>query len=332
VYSGRGFSQDVNSRRGASPIDAFLLRRLGGCLIREAGGLQRAALGAWRRIRRAVTNQCSPRAADSFVAAGAVAVSRPPGKAGEPRRLTFVALFGSPLPADSVDRRSAGLQLCFTGATTVAGAALACSKIADFHIFFGRFGWLVWRIAFSPARKPGFEFHGFSHPNVFILGGANFLREKKRASVSGPASRLRLHRLWFRRRNFWLSPSERWGGGVAQPGFPVTGCISSVTRKCNAVCIRSGRAEEAWTRNRESQIVRRRSGQCGPNVAWNQVAGQGVLRSVWCRWLSSTPSGSPERRRLARNDAIVVLRGGSAIMVVIRVPPRENSGRGTRAV
>src|SRR3984893_13837820 len=67
--------QDVDSRRGAFGR-RFLLRRLRDGLIREAGGLQRAALGAWRRIRRAVTEPgARHRAADSFITAGAVAVS-----------------------------------------------------------------------------------------------------------------------------------------------------------------------------------------------------------------------------------------------------------------
>src|SRR5207245_8326714 len=57
----------------------FLLGRFG-ChrLVREPRGLQRAALGAaWRRIRNAVSEtRARHRAADSFIAAGAVPVSR----------------------------------------------------------------------------------------------------------------------------------------------------------------------------------------------------------------------------------------------------------------
>src|SRR6202521_2014500 len=76
--------KDVNSRRGVFAARRFLLRCLGrGCLIREPCGLQRTALGAWRRIRRAVTEPgARHRAADSFIAAGAVAVSRPTRQCG----------------------------------------------------------------------------------------------------------------------------------------------------------------------------------------------------------------------------------------------------------
>src|SRR5207302_5272405 len=91
--------QDVNSRRGAFDARRFLLRRLGGCLIGEPGGLQHAALGgAWRRIRRAVTEPCARhRAADSFFAAGAVAVSRPTRQSGrtktiDVRRFVWITL------------------------------------------------------------------------------------------------------------------------------------------------------------------------------------------------------------------------------------------------
>src|ERR1700676_2096871 len=78
------FLQDVNSRRGVFAARRFLLRCLGrGCLIREPCRLQRTALGAWRRIRRAVTEPgARHRAADSFITAGAVAVSRPTRQSG----------------------------------------------------------------------------------------------------------------------------------------------------------------------------------------------------------------------------------------------------------
>src|SRR4029077_21155372 len=74
------FGQDVNRRRGALAGHRFLSRRLG-CdrLIREARSLQRTALpAAWRRVRYAVSEAgARHRAANSFVAAGAVAVPRP---------------------------------------------------------------------------------------------------------------------------------------------------------------------------------------------------------------------------------------------------------------
>src|SRR6202795_3090820 len=72
------FFQNVNRGRGAFTVRRSLLGRLGRHrLIRESGGLQRAALAAWRRIRRAVAETSARhRAAYSFVAAGSVAISR----------------------------------------------------------------------------------------------------------------------------------------------------------------------------------------------------------------------------------------------------------------
>src|SRR6266436_2433754 len=72
------FFQYVNRRRGTVAGRRFLLRRLGrDRLIREAGVLQCAALAAWRRNRRAVTEAGARHcAANSFIPAGAIAVSR----------------------------------------------------------------------------------------------------------------------------------------------------------------------------------------------------------------------------------------------------------------
>src|ERR1700674_867419 len=126
--------QDVNSRRGAFGR-RFLLGRLGDRLIREAGGLQRAALGAWRRIRRAVTEPgARHRAADSFIAAGAVAVSRPTRQSGRTKTIDVRGFVRITLASDSVGiAEAAGLHFVHRSHHRCRSCA-TCSKIADLYI------------------------------------------------------------------------------------------------------------------------------------------------------------------------------------------------------
>src|SRR6266478_2486318 len=128
--------QDVDSRRGAFGR-RFLLRRLRDGLIREAGGLQRAALGAWRRIRRAVTEPSARhRAADSFVAAGAIAVSRTTRQSGRTKTIDVRGFVRITLTRDSVGiAEAAGLHFVHRSHHRRRSRA-ACSKIANFHVFF----------------------------------------------------------------------------------------------------------------------------------------------------------------------------------------------------
>src|SRR5207244_4063389 len=76
------FVQDVNRRRGVFARRRFLFWRCAGdVLIRKASGLQRGALGAWRWVRRAIAEAGARHgAANSFIAARAVSVSRSPSQ------------------------------------------------------------------------------------------------------------------------------------------------------------------------------------------------------------------------------------------------------------
>src|SRR3984893_1939379 len=203
------FLQDVNSRRGAFAARRFLLRRLGGCLIREAGGLQRAALGAWRRIRRAVTEPgARHRAADSLVAAGAVAVSRPTRQSGRTKTIDVRGFVRITLASDSVGiAEAAGLHFVHRSHHRCRSRA-ACSKIADFHIFFGPLWLARWRIDFHLLENR-IEFHRFRIQGLY-LGWCDFCREKNVRLFRVQLHRFRRYRLWFRGRNFGFHLRRRW--------------------------------------------------------------------------------------------------------------------------
>src|SRR6202140_5382583 len=206
------FLQDVNSRRGAFAARRFLLRRLGGCLIREAGGLQRAALGAWRRVRRAVTEPgARHRAADSFIAAGAVAVSRPTRQSGGPKTIDVRGFVRITLASDSVGiAEAAGLHFVHRSHYRRRSRA-TCSKIADLHIFF-RPLWLArWRLHFH-LHESRIEFHRFRIQGLY-LGWCAFCREKNVRLFRVQLHRFRRYRLWFRGRNFGFHLRRRWRRG-----------------------------------------------------------------------------------------------------------------------
>src|SRR2546430_15041181 len=109
----------------------------------------------------------------------------PPGNAGEPRRLTFVALFGSPLPGIPLGSPNPPVCTLFSGATTVGTAALPDPRLPTFTSSFGRFGWFFGPSIFT-CSKTGLSSTGFAY-SVFILGGSA-LAPEKHVSVLGSAS------------------------------------------------------------------------------------------------------------------------------------------------
>src|SRR5467141_2709056 len=194
--------QDVHSRRGAFGR-RFLLRRLRDGLIREAGGLQRAALGAWRRIRRAVTEaRARHRAENSFIAARSVAVSRSTRQCGQTKTIDVSGFVRITLTGDSVRiAEAAGLHLVHRGHDGWRSCA-ARPKIADFHIFFRPPRLILRRIDFRLLENR-IEFHGLRLQGLW-LGWLYFCREENVRLFRIQLHGFRLHRLWFRRRNFGL--------------------------------------------------------------------------------------------------------------------------------
>src|SRR6266436_4539599 len=121
------------------------------------------------------------------------------------------------------------------------------------------------------------------------------------------------------------------GGGGGATGISVTGCINSVTRKCNAVCICCGKSRGIMSKKPKiasctpalSPMRSQRGLDSGSKA---RRAGMGLVPMAFFH-----ACGSLERPRLASKPTpIVDLRGGSAIMVVIRVPPCALSGLQTR--
>src|SRR5882762_332362 len=204
------FVQDVNGRRGVFAGRRFLLRRVGhGCLIREAGGLQRAAPGARWRIRRAITEAgARHRAANSLIAAGAVAVSRPTWQSGRTKTIDVRGFVGIPFAGNSVwIAEAAGLHFVHRSHDGCRSSA-AGSQITDFHIFF-RPLWLVRRRIDFHLFEYRIEFHGFCFQGLY-LGWRDFCREKNVRLFRVQFHRFRLHRLWFRTRNLGLHLRRTW--------------------------------------------------------------------------------------------------------------------------
>src|SRR6266852_8474483 len=252
----------------------------------------------------------------------------PPGNAGEPRRLTFVALLGSPLPGIPLGSPKPPVCTLFTGATTVAGAALPEDMTPTFTSSFGRFGWFV-GVSIFTCSKTGLSSTGFAS-KVFTLGGSTFAARKTcvclgfsltGSGTTGFGSGATLGLIFG------------GGGGSGATGINVTGCISSVGRRFRAVLICCG--------NRRGRINKKpKIPSCIPALTPMRSqrgldsgssasrAGIGLLPMAFFH-----ACGSPERPRFpSKPTPIVVLRGGSAIMVVIRVPPREISGPQTGIV
>jgi len=115
----------------------------------------------------------------------------------------------------------------FTGATTVAGAALPV-QIADLHIFFRPLRLARWRIDFHLLENR-IEFHGFRIQRLYF-GWCDFCREKNVRLFGVQLHRFRLYGFGFGGATLAFTFGGGSGGGGAT-GISVTGCISSVTRK-----------------------------------------------------------------------------------------------------
>src|SRR5258707_1993162 len=153
VYSGRGFSRILTIVVGESPAAAFFL-----------GVLSPTAAPAKPPL---CTTPCFPPPlgggfATPFPNPVLATVPRtplappvpfpypsPPGNAGEPRRLMFVVLLGFPLPGRPFGSPNPPVCTLFTGAVTVAGAALPVPKLLTFTSSRERFGPLVGVFSFA---------------------------------------------------------------------------------------------------------------------------------------------------------------------------------------
>src|SRR6266852_4516481 len=207
----------------------------------------------------------------------------PPGNAGEPRRLTLVALFGSPLPGIPLGSPKPPVCTLFTGATTVAGAALPDPRLPTFTSSFGRFGCVV-GVSIFTCWKTALSSTGFAS-KVFFLGGSAFAARKTCVCLGFSLTGSGTTGFGFGGGTLAFTLGGGGGGGGAT-GISVIGCINSTTRKFKAVVIRWGKSRGIMSKK--------------PKIASCPAA------------LKPMP--------------IVVLRGGSASMVVIRVRPREISG------
>jgi len=189
VYCGCGFFQDVNRGCGAFGR-RFLLGRLG-----RGPSDPRSRWTAARRAWRLAEDSPVPLPKPVLATVPRIPLSPPvplpypgpPGNAGEPSRLTLVALFGSPLPAIPLGSPKPPVCTWFHRATTVAAAALPDPRIADFHIFFRPPRLILRRIDFRLLENR-IEFHGLRLQGLG-LGGSTFAA-RKRASVSDSASRV----------------------------------------------------------------------------------------------------------------------------------------------
>src|SRR5882762_8336015 len=247
----------------------------------------------------------------------------PPGSAGEPRRLTLVALFGSPLPGIPLGSPKPPVCTLFTGATTVAGAALPEPRLPTFTSSFGRFGCFT-GISIFTGSKTGFSSTGFAS-KVFILGGSALAVRKTCVclgfSLTGSGT------TGFGSGGLTLAFTFGGGGGSGATGTNVTGCINSVGLRFRAVLIWFGNSSGIMSKKPKidscTPALRpmRSQRDLGSGSKARRAATCLVPMAFFQAW------GSPERPRLASKPTpIVVFRGGSAIIVVIRVPPREISG------
>src|SRR6267378_5760582 len=205
------FVQDVNRRCCAFARRCFLLGRFGSDrLVREAGALQRAALGAaWWRNRCAITEAgARHRAANSFIPAGAVAVSRSSRQRRRAKTIHVGGLVRIALTGYSVGiAESAGLHFVHRRHYRWRSCAPR-SKIADFHIFFRPLRLILRRIDFHLLENR-IEFHGLRLQGLW-LGWLYLRREENVRLFRIQLHGFRLHRFWFRRRNFGLHLRRRW--------------------------------------------------------------------------------------------------------------------------
>src|SRR6266852_1914865 len=248
----------------------------------------------------------------------------PPGNAGEPRRFTYVALLGSPLPGIPLGSPKPPVCTLFTGATTVAGAALPDPRLPTFTSSFGRFGCVV-GVSIFTCWKTALSSTGFAS-KVFFLGGSAFAARKTCVCLGFSLTGSGTTGFGFGGGTLAFTLGGGGGGGGAT-GISVIGCINSTTRKFKAVVIRWGKSRGIMSKKPKIascpaalKPMRSHRGLESGSKA-RRAATRLVPMAFFHAW------GSPERPRLASKPTpIVVLRGGSASMVVIRVPPREISG------
>src|SRR6266850_1242277 len=325
VYSGRGFSNMSTGVVAPSPLAAFFLgasvatvwsAKPVDCSVPRFGGgggfavlLPNPVLATVPRI------PLSPPVPLPYPG--------PPGNAGEPRRFTFVVLFGSPLPGIPLGSPKPPVCTLFTGATTVAGAALPEDITPTFTSSFGRLGWLV-GVSIFTCSNVGFSSTGLASM-VFTFGGSTFAARKTCVclglSFTGSGT------TGFGSGGATLGLIFGGGGGSGATGINVTGCINSVGRRFKAVLMCSGKSrgiiiKKPMIANWATALSPIRSQRRLPSGNNASRAAIGFVPMLFFHaW------ESPERPRFASKPTpIVVLRGGSAIMVVIRVPPREISG------
>src|SRR5437016_6537756 len=163
------FVEDANRRRGVFAGRRFLLRCVGhGRLIHEARGLQCAAPGAGRRNRRAITEAgARHRAANSFIAAGAVAVAKPTRQSWRTKTIDVRGFVRITLTGDSVwIAEAAGLHFVHRSYHGCRSGA-AGPKITDLHIFL-RPLWLARRRLDFHLLEDWIELHGLRFQGLHL--------------------------------------------------------------------------------------------------------------------------------------------------------------------
>ncbi len=188
---------------------------------------------------------------------------------------------------------------------------------------FGRFGCFA-VVSIFIGSKTGLSSTGFAS-KVFTLGGSTFAARKTCVclgfSFTGSGT------TGFGSGGVTFGLTFGGGGGSGATGINVTGCINSVGRRCNAVFI--------WFGKSKGMISKKpKIASCTPALSpMRSQRGLGSGSRARRAGMDLVPMaffqawGFPERPRFpSKPTPIVVLRGGSAIMVVIRLPPREISG------
>src|SRR5260370_6442288 len=139
----------------------------------------------------------------------------------------FVFLLGPPFRGILLESANPPVCTLFTGAPTVAGAALPLDMTPTFTSSFGRFGCFV-VVSIFTGSKTGLSSTGFAS-KVFTLGGSTFAVRKTCVclgfSFTGSGS------TGFGSGGVTLGVIFGGGGGGGANGISVTGFIHSVTRK-----------------------------------------------------------------------------------------------------
>src|SRR6266850_2884428 len=322
VYSGRGFSNMSTGVVAPSPLAAFFL----GASVATVWSAKPVDCSVPRLVLGGGFAVLLPKPVLATVPRIPLSppvplpYPGPPGKAGEPRRLTFVALFGSPLPGTPFGSPKPPVCTLFTGATTVAGAALPVPRLPTFTSSFGRFGWFV-GVSIFTCSNTGLSSTGFAS-KVFILGGATFAARKTCVCFGFSFTGSGFTGFGSGRATLGFTFGGGEGGGAT--GISVTGCINSTTRKLNAVCICCGKTRGSI---RKKPIIANCPAALKPMRPHRGLESGSKARRAATGLVPIAffhACGSPERPRFASKPTpIVVLPGALTIMVVIRVPPRE---------